>query len=126
LRANEEANVTTTAELGIHESIRRGHIPVLRIEGRLDAVNAQLLCERCARIEDESRVLILNLSGITFLSSSGVGALLVIDERFRNRGGIVRLTELSNPVLTTLGLLDLRPELTIDPTEDDAVKAAEE
>jgi len=83
-------------------------VAILRIRGRLD-------------VQSSGRHLVLNLSGVTFLGSSGVGALLVLVERFREQSRSIRLAALSQPALTVVELLDLAQYLTIDATEAIAV-----
>lgn len=96
-------------------------VAILRIRGRLDGETAPTLLERCARVQSSGRHLVLNLSGVTFLGSSGVGALLVLVERFREQSRSIRLAALSQPALTVVELLDLAQYLTIDATEAIAV-----
>ena len=67
--------------------------------------------------------LVLNLSAVTFLSSSGVGVLLVMAEKARGDGGSLRLASPSAAVRAPLELLNLHRFLTIDGSEDDAMSA---
>ncbi|HUK62685.1 MAG TPA: STAS domain-containing protein, partial [Dongiaceae bacterium] len=59
---------------------------VLRVRGRLDARSAPLLSSRCVELRGQGRRLILNMSGVTFIASSGIGALLAMVEECRHAG----------------------------------------
>jgi anti-anti-sigma factor len=102
----------------------RGSSVVVRTEGRLDAKTAPRLLEVCltARTADAPH-LVLNLTDVTFLSSSGVGVLLVLAERTRSEGGSLRIAAPSAAVKGPLELLNLHRFLTIDESEAEALAA---
>lgn len=91
---------------------------LLRLTGRLDAKNAQALVARCTDLHANgvTRV-VINLSGVTFVASSGIGSLLALTERFQDAGGGVRLVEVSDAVRSVVDLLNLGEFLRIDATE---------
>jgi anti-anti-sigma factor len=107
---------TTTAE-------SRGASVVVRVEGRLDAKTAPRVLEHCLAARTTGGHLVLNLGGVTFLSSSGVGMLLVLAERSKSEGGSLRIAAPSAAVKGPLELLNLHRFLTIDTTEGDALEA---
>lgn len=96
---------------------------VLRILGRLDAKSAPLLTQRCAGVRAEGRDLILNLAGVTFIASSGLGALLSVTEEFRQADRQLRIACPSQAVLSVVQLLNLDQFLSIDATEQEAARA---
>jgi anti-anti-sigma factor len=98
---------------------------VLRVRGRLDARSAPILIARCAEVRAQSRHLVLNLAGVPFIASSGVGALLALVEEYRQSPGRVRLAEVSPAVDSVIRLLNLNQFLSIDATEADATSALE-
>jgi anti-sigma B factor antagonist len=98
---------------------------VLRVRGRLDARSAPVLTARCAEVRKEGRHLILNLSGVSFLASSGVGALLALVEEYHQSTSRVRLVEVSPAVDSVIRLLNLDQFLAIDPTEAAALSMLE-
>lgn len=107
----------------IHEGPATGTTVVLRVEGRLDGENAPRLLERGGAVADTGRDLVLSLAGVTFLGSSGVGALLALHEQFEERGRVARFAALSEEARVVIELLDLGPYLAIHATEDEALAA---
>ncbi|MFI5372963.1 MAG: STAS domain-containing protein, partial [Candidatus Eisenbacteria bacterium] len=90
-------------------SIERSQLTVgtilLRIRGELDARNAQDMVEESKRVLVAGENLVLNLSGVSFIASSGIGALLALVEEFRRGPGTLRLAAISPPVDAVVRLL---------------------
>jgi anti-anti-sigma factor len=99
-----------------------GGLDVLRVSGRLDARTSPQLIEQCVPVRDRGKHLILNLKGVTFLSSSGIGSLLALTEEFRERGASLRLAEPSATVREAVELLNLQEFLALYDTEADAAR----
>jgi anti-sigma B factor antagonist len=93
----------------------------LRLRGRLDARGASMLTARCAAVRASGRHLVLNLGAVTFIASSGVGALLALVEECRQSRTRVRLAEVPPSVDSVIRLLNLDQFLRIQPSEDDAL-----
>ena len=101
-------------------------VHVLRIQGRLDAKNAQTFVARCRALREQgTRQLIVNLSGVGFVASSGIGILLALTEEYQDQGGTVQLVALSEAVRSVLDLLNLTQFLHIFPNEQDLIPATE-
>src|SRR5213593_4886802 len=96
---------------------------VLRLKGRLDGHASPMLVDRCSGALEARLHLILNLSELTFLSSSGIGALLVLSEDFRDRGVSVRLAGATKTVRLAIVLLNLEGYLLLHDSEEAAIKA---
>lgn len=100
-----------------------GRVVLLRVSGRLDAKSAPVLLQRCSAERANGRHLVLNLAGVTFIASSGVGALLGLAEEFRQGPCRVRFVCLSSAVTSVIGLLNLDQFLAIDASEEEALRA---
>jgi anti-anti-sigma factor len=109
-----------TPDLEIESSDAGERACVLRLRGRLDARGASALTARCAAVRATNRHLVLNLAGVTFIASSGVGALLALVEECRQSRTRVRLAEVPPAVDSVIRLLNLDQFLSIDATEGDA------
>lgn len=105
------------------EATRRGRVHVVRVQGRLDGTTAPMLMERCTQLLNKSGFLVLDLSRVAFLGSSGVGTLLVLSEQVQEQGGAMRLAALSEAASSVAGLLELKDLFPIDATVEDAVFA---
>lgn len=106
------------------ESVALGpDLTVLRVRGMLDARSAPVLSEHCALVRERNQNLVLNLSRVTFVASSGIGALLALVEEFANTRCSVRLAAVSPPVEAVVKLLNLGEFLRIDATEAESAAA---
>ena len=97
---------------------------VARAQGVLDASTVPMLLSWVAAHRASRRHIVFNLAGVSFIASSGVGALLSLDEELRNDGASFRLAQLSPGVDSVLRLLNLDQFLTIEPSEEAAIAAA--
>lgn len=99
-------------------------LAVVRVHGELDPRGAPVLAAHCRVFAGEGRGLVLNLSGVTFLSSSGMGAVLALVSEFRQKGLAVKIAEPSPPADAVIRLLNLDQFLEIVKTEAEALEAA--
>jgi stage II sporulation protein AA (anti-sigma F factor antagonist) len=97
-------------------------VTVLRVQGRLDAHAASTLMEHCNRVREAGQHLVLNLSGVPFIASSGIGALLALFEEFRQGSQTVRLAEVSPAVESVVRLLNLDQFLEMDASEQVSIE----
>lgn len=109
---------------GISEEVR-GRTVLLRVQGKLDARSAPHLLEVGSRIRTRKMNLVLDLSGVTFMASSGLGSLLSLAEEFRQSENRVRLASPSPAVDSVIHLLNLHQFLNIDASEEEAFHALE-
>jgi anti-anti-sigma factor len=100
-------------------------VAVLRVSGRLDARTALELGARCAAALPPGGHLVLNLAEVTFLSSSGIGTLIVASERAREQGGSLRLGPVSAAVRSSLAVLNLDRYLAMDESEEASLAEVE-
>ena len=97
---------------------------VLRISGRLDAKSAQILVRQCQVLLDQGVTnVVITMSEITFVASSGIGSLLALTESFKDAGGSLHLAHLSHAVSSVVELLNLGQFLSIEATEEEALVA---
>lgn len=108
--------------IAIRRTATYGRVAVLFVQGRLDSKNANILRECGAEVAAEGRNLILNLSGVSFMGSSGLGALLALSEEFQEQGGEIRIVEPSEAARTVIKLVSLDQLLGIDADEASALK----
>lgn len=85
------------AQIHVHA---RSVATVLRIDGEVDASNAELITEAIRRFSRLKAPLVLDLSGLDFLAGSGLRALLVLNEEHRRAQ--LRSSVVSGPALRRL------------------------
>ena len=101
----------------------RAGIAVVRVAGRLEARAAQELRRRCNALREEGRKrFVINLSGVSFVASSGIGTLLALTEETKEAGGSVQLVALSHAVAAVVDLLNLTEFLAIFDSETKAME----
>ena len=89
----------------------------------LDAGNVREFKERApALLQDHARV-VVDLSGVSFIDSSGLGALISLLRVVNGRGGQLRLCAMSRTVRALFELMRMHRVFVIDDTRDDAVRA---
>ena len=104
----------------LFKSDKWGNPVLIRVEGHLDAKSAVRLVEACQETRSQGKNLVLNLSRVTFIASSGVGSILAMVEYFNTAGLSLSLTDLSPAVEAVLKLLNLDQFLTIYADESTA------
>ena len=104
---------------------RDGGVTVVRPEGRLDLLSAaelkRLLVEEVGAGQNR---LVVDLMGVTFIDSSGLGALIGGLKATRTAGGNLRLARAGEQALTILELTTLDRVLRPYPTVEAALAAA--
>lgn len=84
------------------------HHVALRPQGRLDLVTASRLRNAVDDIVEAGRTgVVVDLSGVTFMDSSGLGMLIAGLKRARQAGGELRIAAPGAQVLTALELTKL-------------------
>ena len=74
-------------------------VEVLRLEGRLDASSAKDIKEKVALLTKENRVkLVIDMGGIDFIDSSGLGSLVSSLRSVNKLGGDIKISALQNQV----------------------------
>ncbi len=75
---------------------KEGDVTILSLDGRLDLTSASSLKDASKDIlENDSKKMILNLDGVDFINSSGLGALVSILKEVRSSQGSMRLSNLA-------------------------------
>lgn len=107
-----------------HEApARRGAAPapttfVLPVSGELDLAAAPVLRERLlAAITDGHRDVVLDLSGVTFVDSSGLSVIITAYKRVQAEGGRLRVVGASGLVRSVLDVTGLGRILGSDDSE---------
>jgi anti-sigma B factor antagonist len=85
-----------------------GEVPLIRVAGELDAVTVPQLRNVFQGLEAQGhRRLVLDLSGLRLIDSTGVGVLLSLHRRLETQGGGVAVRGLRSQPLLVFQLLRL-------------------
>jgi len=110
--------------LEIHEHTREG-IAVLELKGRITAgPEATALREKIAALNTAgSRNVVLNLAGVDYIDSTGLGALVLVANTLRKSDGGLKLLNLNRRNIELLVMTKLATVFEIFNDEQDAVNA---
>lgn len=91
-------------------------VMILRADGGLNADNAGEFVDQIAKLVDAGiRKMIIDCSGLTYISSSGLGTLVMLHRRMSDLGGDVKVAGLTGMVAQALSLTRLDRLLQIYP-----------
>jgi anti-sigma B factor antagonist len=109
------------------EVSEKGDVTVVRFVDRkiLDATNIEELGgELFGLIEEESRRnLLLNFSGVEFLSSAALNKLIILEKKIKTSGGKLKLSNLRPEIYEVFVITRLHQLFDIRDDEEDALEA---
>lgn len=101
-----------------------GEVFVAKCSGRIVAGDeARLVHERLKKAILETPDLVLQLGGVTFVDSSGLGTLVRMMTHARSRGGDVKLCAVPEPILKTLRMTNLTNVFETHASDAEAIAA---
>jgi anti-sigma B factor antagonist len=99
-----------------------GGVGIAAVTGRVDLLSAAELRSRMTEaIDDGNKRLVIDLSKVTFLDSSGLGALIGVLKAARQAGGDMRIAGAGEQARIVLELTTLDRVLTPYATVDEAL-----
>jgi anti-sigma B factor antagonist len=102
---------------------RSGSIYIIDVYGEMDLYNAYRLKEVVNKmIRREIRNYIINLEGVDYIDSSGIGALLYVHSELKKRKMNLRITAVKGSVKKVIELTKLLNYFAILPGIDEAVQ----
>jgi len=98
----------------LREKQRQRPLAVVEVGGGLESEGAVELHLHCTALCDAGFThLVLDLSAVTFIVSSGVGTLAALTYDILEHGGVFQIAALSEPVINVIDLLGSRGFLNI-------------
>ncbi|MDQ6937643.1 MAG: STAS domain-containing protein [Actinomycetota bacterium] len=98
---------------------------VLGVQGEVDVYSAPSLRDRLKSLIDSSQPdLIVDLSGIAFIDSTGLGVLVGGQNRAQESGGVLRVVCPQERILKLFRITGLDEVFSIYPTVPEAISAA--
>jgi len=106
----------------IHSQTKDG-ITILKIQGELDAQTAVVLEEEFDKLlEKQKYQVITNGQALQYIASAGLGVYMAYIERFRDVGGDIKVTHLSERVQHVFDLLGFTKIIDVLGTDDEATQ----
>lgn len=99
--------------------------PVLKLNGRLDATGAKEL-QALAMVslkEEGKKNLVVDLAGVEFVASTGLGTFLLLTEEFNDAEGNIVFVNATAAVLQVVALLNIDQFLNMEESEVEAFKS---
>jgi anti-anti-sigma factor len=105
-------------------SDRTDDILMISLKGRLDAFGASQLDEAVKKsIEDDDFCIVIDMGGVSYLSSGGIRILLAAEKVLKKRGGGVHLCNVHSYPLKVLEMAGFAQVFSIYSTREDAIKS---
>lgn len=101
----------------------KGEKLILRLSGDLigEDNGANILSVVSDAIQEEVRICVIDISGLRYINSSGIGVLITILTKFRNKGGEVYLMRPSENVQKLLVITKLNAIFQIIQSESEII-----
>ena len=97
-------------------------VTLLYPKGFVNAHTVRLFESEIQKALDEQRYrLVVNCSGLTYIASAGLGALMGVIEEVRHHGGDIRLADLNETVRNIFEILGFNHLYRIFPSEVEAI-----
>jgi anti-anti-sigma factor len=108
---------TTTMVTQFNSRLIEPDITVIELTGHLHAGNTLLSVESSLNriIDVGPKKIVIDLSGLHLIDSSGIGVLVVSSANVRKLGGSFRLAGATGPVANVLEMIGLGQVIPIDP-----------
>ena len=102
------------------------NVLILRLSGDLigEDNGANILDKVNTALQDKVRTCIVDISNLRYINSSGIGVLITILTKFRNKGGEVYLMKPSETVQKLLVITKLNAIFQIIQSEEEILKTA--
>jgi anti-sigma B factor antagonist len=105
---------------------RYGEVPVLTIDGEIDASNADEIADRLrAALSNRSPALVVDLTSTTYIDSAGINVLFELNVALRERQQQLHIVvDPAGPIARMLAIVGLDAAVPTHATRGDALAAA--
>ena len=102
---------------------RAGDVTVLDLKGRVRAGGTTVALHKSIRtlIQEEKTLILLNLSGVTYMDSCGLGELIASHVTLQRKGGAMKLLQLTESLRELMSVTKLLDVFDVHETESEAL-----
>jgi anti-sigma B factor antagonist len=101
---------------------KSGEVLVLGLSGQIDREGARIFLQRITQILDGGQqYLVIDFTGVTYINSTGLSALILVAKRLGKTGGKFILAGVIDPIQKVLKISGLATLFTILPTKAEAL-----
>ncbi len=105
---------------------QRPDTAILRVSGEIDSATSERFREGLvSRIDENTKHVILNLAEVSYINSSGLGALVAAYKRVKACDGTLRLCRVRGSIAAVMSLIRLDKIVAIYDTEEAALASLE-
>ncbi|MEY9931257.1 anti-sigma B factor antagonist [Catenulispora sp. GP43] len=98
---------------------------VVEVDGGMDVHTATMVRDAVLGLMDEGHEhFVLDLGFVTFMDSTGLGAIIAVTKRIREQGGSLRIASASSRILRVFELTGLRSNFDFRSSADEAIGSA--
>ena len=90
-------------------------VPVMAVAGDLDMATASVMARRLSELVQGGTDVVVDLSGLGFIDSSGLRALMTANQQFEDQGTTLTLRRPTRNVARLLAITGLDQVFTIEP-----------
>ena len=105
------------------ENKNHGVAIVLKISGEIDLYNAMDFKDTIKARADENKNVVLNMKGVTYIDSSGIGSIIASFSDVKKAGGTLKLCEINDAVKQIFELTKLESFFEIFESEELALES---
>lgn len=88
---------------------------IITLKGRLDTMTAPQLDDEVKGIDfDEVETVTLNLKNLEYISSSGLRVILALYKNLKNKGGNLKIVNVSNTIMELFSMTGMADYLDIE------------
>ncbi|HUP87396.1 MAG TPA: STAS domain-containing protein [Acidimicrobiales bacterium] len=98
-----------------------GNIAVVRVVGEIDLANASRVGTSLAAAAAPESGLVVDLTGVTYIDSAGIGELFALAAQIRSAGGLAVVIPDGSPLHKLFKITAFDEAAPVCPTQDDAI-----
>jgi len=101
---------------------KKGEVMVVEIKGRVDSTNYDVLQDRLVKLAENEKTILLDCAHLDYISSAGLGVLLLLLKTMQKKGGRCLLCSLNARIREVFDISGFSKLFPITATQEEALK----